>query len=268
MRRGGIDKALPLFGVLGGMGPLATAEFYRQLVLATPARRDQDHIPLLLRGVPQIDDRSAGITGLGPSPLAAMVTGIRELNAAGVSEIAIACNTAHHWHAELRAVSEVPVLHIADAAMQALTFCVSGPCSVGLLGTEGTIRSGFYLKYFEPLSLRCLAPSVTAQRELVDRGIALVKCGALGEARACLDTAARQLVDGGADVLLLGCTEIGVVLHDAEVPIVDANRAFAQYCARRWRGACTTFLSHPMPALPPAVSLQNFPQENTDDFHL
>ena len=105
-----------LLGVLGGMGPLAGIDFLAKLIAATPADRDQDHVPVILYSVPQISCRVEAVLGSGPSPLPAMAAGLDVLAGAGAEAVAIACNTAHHWYDDLARTSRVPILHIADAA--------------------------------------------------------------------------------------------------------------------------------------------------------
>ena len=92
-------------GVLGGMGPLATADFLRKLVKKTPAGIDQEHIPVLLYGDCTIPDRTANIVGGGLSPLPKLLDGIRFLNESGAKVICIPCNSAHCWYEEMQAAS-------------------------------------------------------------------------------------------------------------------------------------------------------------------
>src|SRR5690606_23936695 len=86
-----------LIGVLGGMGPLATVDFMQKLVAATPASRDQEHVPALISAIPQIPDRTRAFQGHGASPLPAMLACARRLEAAGAGVIVMPCNTAHIW---------------------------------------------------------------------------------------------------------------------------------------------------------------------------
>ena len=110
-----------MLGILGGMGPLATADFYAKLIAQTPAARDQDHVPVVIYAVPQVPDRTAALLRGGATPVPALLAGLRTLVAAGAQAIAMPCNTAHAWFDELAAQSPVPLLHIADAAADAAT---------------------------------------------------------------------------------------------------------------------------------------------------
>src|SRR2546428_7813554 len=89
------DHADKVVGVLGGMGPLATADFYAKLVRLTPARTDQDHLRVIIDSNPQVPDRTRGLRGEGPDPTPALVATARGLERAGADLIAIPCNSAH-----------------------------------------------------------------------------------------------------------------------------------------------------------------------------
>src|SRR5690606_28553292 len=106
-------NANPLLGVLGGMGPLATVDFLSKLIEETAAGRDDDHVPVVVYSVPQIPSRPAAIVSGGPSPLPAMLDGVRTLKGAGATVLAIACNTAHYWYDDLAAAAGIPIVHIA-----------------------------------------------------------------------------------------------------------------------------------------------------------
>jgi len=102
------------------MGAMATVDFLRKLVEATPAERDQEHIPLIVRFCPEVPDRAAALAGSGPSPQPALVAAAVELAAAGAQALAIPCNTAHYWYDALCAAVPIPILHIVDAALAEL----------------------------------------------------------------------------------------------------------------------------------------------------
>ena len=107
-------------GVLGGMGPLATAAFLAKLALATPARVDQEHIPVLVYGDCATPDRTAAALARGASPLPQLLRGAGFLARQGVAAIAMPCNSAHCWYDELAAAVDRPVLHIVDACVALL----------------------------------------------------------------------------------------------------------------------------------------------------
>ena len=227
-------------GVLGGMGPLATVDFMRKVIDLTPARRDQEHLPLIVYSVPQVPGRSACILEGAASPLPAMVRGIRTLAQAGAECIAIPCNTAHHWYDELARESRCPVLHIVDAACAAMERGGVGQGPVGLLATTGTIAAGIYQARLDRHGYDCVVLGARDMEDLVMRGIALVKAGEMEDARALLETAAAKLGTQGVRAIVLGCTEIPIVFNGVSSsslpPIVDATQALAEACVEWYFG--------------------------------
>ena len=227
-----MSKPFRVLGVLGGMGPLATVDFLKKLIEETPASRDQDHVPVIAYSVPQIPDRPPAIIGHGESPLPLMLEGIHTLKRAGAQAIAIACNTAHYWYDDLVAQGGLPILHIADAACAALAGHTVK--RVGLLATEGTMAAGFYQSRIAARGIECLLSSDDDQRTLVLPAIECVKRTDLAQAHALATRAARHLLDNGAQVIVMGCTEIPLAIEyrtsDVTQRCIDATRALAHAC--------------------------------------
>ena len=90
-----------MLGVIGGMGPLATADFFHKLIAATPAAGDEDHVPVLIHSVPQLPSRPAAILRGGASPLPQLMQARDRLLTAGATMLAMPCNTAHYWYDDL-----------------------------------------------------------------------------------------------------------------------------------------------------------------------
>ena len=228
-----VDRML---GVLGGMGPLASAQFMLRLTLLTPAERDQDHIPAVLWSDPRVPDRGAARDGTGPDPLPALVRGLHGLEAAGCGAVAIPCNTAHGWIGGMQAATPLPILHIVDAAAADLRRQGVPPGPVGLMGTAATLAMRLYQDRLDALGWNCLASEPDEMARLVTPAIALVKANRVAEAYAPLAEAAALLVRRGAQAVVLGCTEIplGVAAGPAlAVPVVDTIDALAR-AAVRW----------------------------------
>lgn len=228
-----------MLGVLGGMGPLATADFMAKVAAATPAARDQDHIPVVAWSVPQVPERIPAILGDGPSPLPAMLAGVRALRAAGAEAIAIACNTAHYWYDDLINQGGVPILHIADAALAQACRRVAGGRRIGLLATSGTIAAGFYQARFRREGYETLLPG-SANQDLLHQAIHAVKTNDLAGAAQLAEPVARDLLEAGADVIIAGCTELPLALAGVDealrARIVDATAALAEASVAWSRG--------------------------------
>ena len=226
-------------GVLGGMGPAATADFLAQLAYATGATTDQEHPATLVYSDPSTPDRSAAISGCAPSPAAALLAGVRFLDQAGCVAIAIPCNTAHHWFDDLQEAVSIPILHIVDAVADAIELDHPHAVTVGLLATRGTITAGIYPRRLAERGLEVVVPDEVVVDESLMPAVRAAKAGELGIARGHIDTAAHRLATMGAEVLVIACTDLSVAIRAgaplAARPTVDANGALATRCVS-WLG--------------------------------
>jgi aspartate racemase len=215
-------------GVLGGMGPLATIDFMRKMLQATPAATDQEHVPVVVSSIPQVPDRTEAFRGEGASPLAAMIASGQRLADAGAGLVVMPCNTAHLWFDELQEALGLPMLHLVDAAIDDAVAAAGEGARIGLLATDATLASGLYVN--RKASVQWLLPTAREMLEQVMPGIAAVKAGELDRGAALLLTAARALKQRGAAALVLGCTEIPLVLDagHAPLPLIDATAALAR----------------------------------------
>jgi aspartate racemase len=217
-------------GVLGGMGPAATADFLARLARLTPAARDQDHIATIVYSDPATPDRSDAILGHGESPLPALLKGIDFLNRVGCALIAIPCNTAHHWYRDLAARSAAPVLHIVDATADRLR-SASDIDTVGVMATDGTLRAAIYQDRLGAAGIRTAHLTELGDRNPVMRGIRAMKAGRDDQARDLLHDAGHELVRRGAQALVVGCTDVSAALAGttsvAGVEVLDASDCLA-----------------------------------------
>ena len=224
------DKVL---GVLGGMGPLASAQFMLRLTLLTPASRDQDHIPAILWSDPRVPDRGAARAGTGPDPLPALMRGIDGLRAAGCGAIAIPCNTAHGWFEPMIRNAGLPILHIVDAAATDLRRLGIARGRIGLMGTAATLAMKLYQERLSAQGWDIIEPEPFQMERLVSPAIASVKANRVAEAYGPLAEVVNSLASRGATAVVLGCTEIplGIKAGPAEalhVPVVDTIDALAR----------------------------------------
>ena len=230
--------ALPgLVGVLGGMGPLATLDFMQKMLEATPARCDQEHVPALVSSIPQIPDRTHAFQGTGASPLPALLECADRLKAGGASLLVIPCNTAHLWFDEILAHVRMPMLHIVDAALEEVARA-GGHTRIGLLATPATIASGLYsgrraAGRGHP-SIDWVLPCESEMTQWVGPGIAAVKAGRIKEGETLLLRAAQALCTRGSTAIVLGCTEIPLVLNDRNTAVqtIDATAALSRQAVR------------------------------------
>jgi aspartate racemase len=230
-----------VLGVLGGMGPLASAQFMVRLTQLTAAGRDQDHIPSVLWSDPRVPDRTMARTGRGDDPLPWLVNGLKGLERAGCGAVAIPCNTAHGWYDGMVAATSLPILHIVDAAAAELRRLgvTGGP--VGVMGTAATLEMRLYQMRLAALGYECIVPSGVAMADCVTPAIAAVKANRVAEAYEPLARVARQLTGEGARAVVLGCTETPIGIQagpwrDLGITFVDTIDALAR-AAIAWAGA-------------------------------
>lgn len=234
------DTYLPdtYLGVLGGMGPLASAQFMLRLTLLTPARCDQDHLPAILWSDPRVPERTAARLSGGEDPLPALLRGLHGLEGAGCGAIAIPCNTAHGWFDAMQEATRLPILHIVDAAEAELRRLGVAPGPVGLMGTAGTLAMRLYQDRLEPRGWTCLTPTAQEMAEQVTPAIARVKANDVAGAHAPLAAVARTLHARGAQAVILGCTEIPLGIAAGPTlpfPVCDTIDALAR-AALAWAG--------------------------------
>lgn len=217
------------------MGPGATVDFLAKVVGRTPATCDQEHLPLLVHQVPQIPDRSAAILQGSDLPFEPMLMGLKRLASAGACFAVIPCNSAHYWYERLSLSQPMRLLHIVDAVSDELRRRSLSSCRIGILATRGTLRSGIYEARLRD---RTNTPVVLdeATQALVDRSIAAIKGGERAVGGALARAAVLRARAQGADVSILGCTELPLALADDPILeyCIDSSLALAQYCVDQW----------------------------------
>jgi aspartate racemase len=228
-------------GVVGGVGPAATVDFMQKLVRSTPATRDQEHIKLLVEQNPQIPDRTENLLGGGPDPTVSLYATCKKLEAGDVDIIAIPCNTAHAFVERIQPYLNVPIVNMLTVSVEYLRTAFPKLREVGLLATTGTIMSGVYRKALEAHGLKQIVPSDGLQARVMNAiyGERGAKAGFMsGECIDDVTAAVDELSERGVEVIVLGCTELPLLLPDGEVRsgggrvvnLVDPTDILAKRC--------------------------------------
>lgn len=228
-----------ILGIFGGMGPEATINFYNEIVRLTPAQKDQDHIPTLIYSFPQVPDRTTVIKSGDRSIIPYLQEGVRRLEEAGASFIAIPCVTAHFFYNQMRDVVKIPIIHVIIETVQAVCNCCPGCKTVGLLASSGTIETGLYEKEFRARNITTIVPDPETQKNCVMKTVYGIKAGNdKKEYEELLFTALEELYDKDAQVIVLGCTEIPIVFNTQwdRIPVVNSTRVLAEAAIRYFRG--------------------------------
>jgi aspartate racemase len=211
-------------GILGGMGPAASAEFVTRLIQQTPASCDQEHIPFVLWNEPRTPDRSTSMRNSDDKPLPYLIEGVQALKYSGCDLIVIPCNTAHFWFQELSRLN-VKIIHIVDSVIHALQDVNVVDSTIGVIGTQATIEFGLYQYMLNKSGYNCIVPAKEEMDTLVQPAIDLVKGGTIEKAHPMLMTVVKSLIDRGAKAVVLGCTEIPLAVKEVEengIPIVNS----------------------------------------------
>ena len=205
-------------GILGGMGPLATADLFRKIVLLTDAARDNDHIRVYIDDNASIPDRTAAILTGGADPLPAMEDSLRKLERCGADCIIMPCNTAHYFLPRLQALTDVPFLSMLEAAAKAAGRRFPGG-TAGVLATRGTLASGLYNEALARENVPCILPDEHQRDVLMTAIYDCVKGGKpLETVRQPMEALLTDLSARGADYFILGCTELPIVAQELALP--------------------------------------------------
>ncbi len=222
-------------GVLGGMGPEASADFYRRITAHTVAAKDQEHLHVIVDSDPSVPDRTAFLKGRGPDPTPVLISMARRLAAAGAELLVMACNTAHAFYAEVAASVEVPLVDWVAEAAQSVAAGRAPGIGVGVLATTGTIEAGLYQRAFGASGLTVVLPGEERQEELmrIIYGPEGVKAGATD--RDSLARRVREIAEdlnrNGAAATLLACTELSALFPERPrwtAPAYDAADLVAE----------------------------------------
>mgnify|MGYP005975408465 CR=1 FL=1 len=220
-------------GILGGMGPLATADLFEKITLLTKAETDRDHIRVYIDSNANIPDRTAAILGSGEDPVPEMASALRNLEKCGADCIIMPCNTAHNFYDAVASSVSIPVLHMIAITRDALKS--RGVKCAGLLATDGTVQTGIYQRTFEGSGVELITPDNTEdQSAVMDIIYNGVKAGDLTHDATAFRAACEHLLARGAEVLILGCTELPPAfdIYHLDYPNVDPTLELALAAVR------------------------------------
>jgi aspartate racemase len=222
-----------IIGILGGMGPEATQNCYSKIISSTPAKKDQEHLRVIIDSNPKVPDRTAAIIAGGESPVPVLVAGCRTLQQAGADFIIIPCVSAHFFLDEIRQHVALPILSIFDVVAETINSDYPQIKTVGLMGTTGTINGGLFQKRLATDGIATVIPDETHQAKAM-AAIYDIKNSQPARSKeqiiADLVATAENLISKGAQGIIAGCTEIPLALKQIHlsVPYFDALTILAR----------------------------------------
>jgi len=225
-------------GILGGMGPEATAYFFNLIIENTDAAKDQEHIPILIWNNPKIPPRTEAILYGGPSPLPLLIEGVKILEKGGAGLIVMPCITAHYFARQIARRAKVPFVNLLDESLRFAKKRIPGMKKAGLVASSGTVKSRLFHKTFEKNGIEIMTPEPNEQRKVTDAifGNSGIKAGfTTGRPRTTVVRIARRLIERGAEAVIAGCTEVPLVLkeNDISVPLIEPMKIGALTCIKR-----------------------------------
>ena len=200
---------LKTIGIIGGMGPAATADLMMKIIEMTAADSDQEHIPMIIDNNTRIPDRTAAILSGGADPVPEMTASAKRLEAAGADFIIIGCNTAHYFVPAFEKEISIPVVSMLKET--ALALREKSVKSAAVLATDGTVKSGLYAKALAAEGIEDIYPTDEQQRLLMSVIYDYIKKGITDPAKLPHDEMlimAEDLKSRGAEALIMACTEL------------------------------------------------------------
>lgn len=223
-------------GIIGGMGPLAAVDFEKKLLTLAGGASDQDYPVIINYNNSRIPDRTRALLDNGSDPVSELVATAEKLTHAGAEVLVMPCNTAHAFFEEVQNKVDAPIVSMIHAVVSHIKNQYPGAFRVGVLATTGTIKSGVYECVLQASGFNPIAIGEQEQETLVMEAIygkQGVKAGYTEEPRKLLEQAADILCKQSADVIIMGCTEISMVLKHACVPLVDSSLVLAEEVLKR-----------------------------------
>ena len=213
-------------GILGGMGPEATAYMFELIIKKTKAETDQEHIHVIINSNPEVPARTDAILGEGPSPTPYLVEGVKTLMQAGAGFIIMPCVTAHYFIPEVAAQVDFPFLSLLDESLKWAQEKIPGLKTAGIVSSTGTLISGLFHKTFARAGIEVIGPEDEEQERVMDAifGTQGIKAGfRSGLPKEKIVEMARVLIGRGAEAIIAGCTEVPLVLKQADisVPLIE-----------------------------------------------
>lgn len=203
-------RSLKKLGIIGGLGPAATARLFFRVVEHTDAATDQDHIDITILNRPQIPDRTAYILGESDeSYVPAVREAALQLEEMGCDVLCMPCVTGHYRSEEtFGCLTRARVLHMPHEA--AVHLAAAGKRTVGVMATDGTRRAGVLQQALESAGLSAVFPDERRQAQVMGIIYDDVKAGRPADMQA-FDDVCAHLRERGCDSVLLGCTELSVI---------------------------------------------------------
>ena len=216
-----------MIGILGGMGTQAGLDFCNKLAILNRGKIDQEYPLFVLFNKSDIPGRpeSIGVQTKNLSNksknkkvekkyqlvLKSLLNGCKVLKESKCKFIVIPCNTAHYWYEDLKKKINLPIVNMPKEVFNHTKKKCKKNSSIGLLATEGTLKTGIYNKFFDR-DYNLIFPNNSLQKNSVNKAIKLVKMGKVREASKTIKPAIEFLINKKSKKIILGCTELPIAI--------------------------------------------------------
>lgn len=202
-------------GIIGGLGPMATAYFLERVTQMCDAKKDQEHIQIVLISNPAIPDRTKFLLGeSNNSPLPLIIKSAEQLRTMGAEVIAIPCITAHCYYEQLVEACTLPIINPIRSVCKYLK--VRNYRKIGIMCTDGTRKSKLFQKVFQGEELECIFPDEDSQKQVMNIIYKQIKAGNPVDVNGFM-IIGKKLRECGAQILLLACTELSLIKKDYQL---------------------------------------------------
>ena len=216
-----------MIGILGGMGTQAGLDFCNKLAMLNRGKIDQEYPLFMLYNKSNIPGRPESIgtqtKELSTVPksskniikykkvLKSLLIGCRSLEKSGCKFIVIPCNTAHYWYEDLKKKIKIPIINMPKEVFNHTQKNCKKNSKIGLLATEGTLKTKIYDKLFEK-NFILIKPKESLQKKSVNKTIKYVKMGNIKLAEKSIRPAIKYLLKLKCKRIILGCTELPIAI--------------------------------------------------------
>ena len=247
-----------MIGILGGMGTQASLDFCNKLAILNRGKIDQEYPLFLLYNKSDIPGRpeSIGVQTANLSKkfinqkskkkylsvLKSLINGCKILKSGNCKFIVIPCNTAHYWFNDLQKKVNLPIINMPKEVFKHTLKTCKKNSSIGLLATEGTLKTGVYNKFFDK-SFNLIYPNKALQKNSVNKAIKLVKMGNVKAANKIIKNAINFLIKKKCKKIILGCTELPIAIFafksfktiKSSKIFLDPNLILAQSAMKKYK---------------------------------
>ncbi|MEH2936678.1 amino acid racemase [Oscillospiraceae bacterium 21-37] len=224
-------------GIIGGMGPMATAYLLQLIIEMTDAKTDQEHLDVIVFNRPAVPDRTAYILdNTKPSPLPVLRDAAQKLTGLGAGVLCAPCVTSHYFYEALSGGIPVPFVHMLRETAEELRR--AGRRKTGVMATTGTVRMGLFQSALGEAGIEAQLPSPACQELVMSMIYDEIKAGKPASPEK-FQAAEEELYAQGCDSIVLGCTELSLIKKSAPLGpgYLDALEVLSKRCVQLCGGA-------------------------------